>query len=76
MVNTIDNRRLNRGGLNGVDQLPVASETGDAYEGKFVNSVILNGILYYNVAGSPTGGATETNGIQAVDLHTGKEVLV
>ena len=62
------------GGLNGVDQLPVASETGDAYEGKFVNSVILNGILYYNVAGSPTGGATETNGIQAVDLHTGKEV--
>ena len=32
---------------------PVASETGDAYEGKFVNSVIMNGILYYNEAGTP-----------------------
>ncbi|MCW4046673.1 MAG: PQQ-binding-like beta-propeller repeat protein [Candidatus Bathyarchaeota archaeon] len=62
------------GGLWGTDQLPVSSETGDAYEGKWVNSVILNGILYYNVAGNPMGGATETNGIMAVDLHTGKEL--
>ena len=50
------------------------SPTGDAYEGKFVNSVILNGILYFNVAGSPMGGQTETNGIRAIDLHTGKEL--
>ena len=32
----------------------------------------MNGILYYNVAGSPSGGKTEVNGIQAIDLHTGK----
>jgi len=62
------------GGLWGSNQEPVSSETGDAYEGKWANSVIMNGILYYNVAGSPMGGATETNGIMAVDLHTGKEL--
>jgi len=62
------------GGLNGVAQIPAASETGDAYEGKFSNSVILNGILYYNVQGIPSGGTTEVPGIMAVDLHTGKEL--
>ncbi|MFA5572295.1 MAG: hypothetical protein WDA42_04250, partial [Candidatus Bathyarchaeia archaeon] len=34
------------GGLWGPGQVPVSSEAGDAYEGKFPGSVILNGILY------------------------------
>ena len=63
------------GGLYGqYDQLPSAAPTGDAYEGKFVNSVILDGVLYFNVAGSPMGGSIETPGIKAIDLHTGKEL--
>jgi hypothetical protein len=49
---------------------PVASETGDAYEGKFINPVIMNGILYYNEAGTPPG--IPESGIYAVDLHTGQ----
>ena len=35
------------GGLCGEGQIPAASETGDAYEGKFPGSVVLNGVLYY-----------------------------
>ena len=30
------------------DQIPAAMFAGDAYEGKFSSSVILNGVLYYN----------------------------
>ncbi|MGD6850981.1 MAG: hypothetical protein ACQCN6_02845 [Candidatus Bathyarchaeia archaeon] len=62
------------GGLYGDNLLPAGSPTGDAYEGKFPNSVVIHGVLYYNVAGAPMGGSTETNGIKAVDLHTGKEL--
>jgi len=57
------------GGLWGDGQIQASSESGDAYEGKFSGSIIMNGILYYNVA-----GAYEVPGIQAVDLHTGKEL--
>ena len=46
--------------------------SGDAYEGKFSNSVILNGILYYNTGGAGTYGALGANSIVAVDLHTGQ----
>ena len=60
------------GGLWG-DGVPSSAETGDAYEGKFPGSVILNGILYYvrNEAGS---GALGTS-IWAVNLHTGEQWL-
>ncbi len=61
------------GGLWG-DQIPASSETGDAYEGKFANSVILNGVLYYNLQTAAFAGSTETPGVRAVDLHTGKEL--
>jgi hypothetical protein len=64
------------GGLWGPGQIPASSESGDAYEGKFQTPVILNGILYYNVA-PPTGvysAALDVTGIKAVDLHTGKEL--
>ena len=58
------------GGLWGDGQVPASSETGDAYEGKFPNSVILNGILYYQRTdiGTP-------NAIIAIDLHTGEQWL-
>lgn len=67
-------QQLTTGGLTGgvtADNL-VASESGDAYEGKFSNSVILNGILYYNTQGSGTYGTVGTNQIRAIDLHTGE----
>ena len=54
------------GGLWG-DSVPSGAETGDAYEGKFSNSVVLNGILYYNLY-----DIGNTNSIRAQDLHTGE----
>jgi hypothetical protein len=59
------------GGLWGDGQVPAASESGDAYEGKFSNSVILNGVLYYNQYDIGL-----TNSIVAVDLHTGEQLWV
>jgi hypothetical protein len=57
------------GGLLGPGQVPAGSETGDAYEGKFSSSVILNGILYYQRTDPGTISTTI-----AVDLHTGEEL--
>jgi hypothetical protein len=69
---------LTTGGLTGglLADVTASSESGDAYEGKFQNSVILNGILYYNVA-PPVGvysAALDVTGVKAVDLHTGQEL--
>ena len=55
------------GGLWGDGQVPAASESGDAYEGKFPGSIILNGVLYY----MRTDPGTQST-LFAVDLHTGK----
>jgi hypothetical protein len=57
------------GGLWGEGKVPAASETGDAYEGKFPNSIILNGVLYYNQYDQALPTV-----IHAVDLHTGQEL--
>ncbi|HSV48822.1 MAG TPA: hypothetical protein VLH35_00775, partial [Candidatus Acidoferrales bacterium] len=65
-------KQLTTGGLTGglFEGTPVSSETGDAYEGKFPGSVILNGILYYQ----RTDTRRETApAIIAVNLHTGQE---
>jgi hypothetical protein len=62
------------GGLWGDGQVPSSSETGDAYEGKFANSVIISGVLYYNVHAAGFGGPNETPGVRAIDLHTGEEL--
>ncbi len=63
------------GGLWGDGQVPASSESGDAYEGKFIGSIIMNGILYYNVAPGGTYSSTlGVQGIQAVDLHTGQNL--
>jgi hypothetical protein len=58
--------------------------TGDAYENEWENSIILNGILYYNKyhdsftydgAGTLYPGAFDAPpGVVAVDLHTGEEL--
>ncbi len=58
------------GGLIGGDNLKDHGyQNGDAYEGKFSGSVIINGVLYYNkfVSGAPT------QTIVAIDLHTGQQ---
>jgi hypothetical protein len=64
---------LTTGGLTGGlwgDGVPASSETGDAYEGKFPGSVILNGILYYQ----RTDTRRETApAIIAIDLHSGEQ---
>ncbi len=59
------------GGYLGEGQVPAGAETGDAYEGKFINSVIMNGILYYN---KDTAQVAQNNAIVAVDLRTGEEL--
>jgi hypothetical protein len=56
-------------GLVGSAATSVGMETGDAYEGKWSNRIILNGKLYYNV-----GPYTMPNTIHCVDLHTGEEL--
>ena len=61
------------GGLWGM-AVPASSETGDAYEGKFTNSVVMNGILYYNTWSSGFAGPTEPTEVKAVDLHTDEEL--
>jgi hypothetical protein len=73
---------LTTGGLTGglypdpySGQIAPSSETGDAYEGKFVGSVVINGILYYNTAARANSGSFYgENDIAAVDLHTGKQL--
>ncbi len=65
---------LASGGLAGGDTGPHAMEDGDAYEGKFEYSVIMNGILYYNRFAAVERGGLPQQGISAVDLHTGQEL--
>jgi hypothetical protein len=62
------------GGLVEDNSYTAGVYAGDAYEGKFVNSVILNGVLYYNTGPQGTYATVSTNGIQAVDLHTGAKL--
>jgi outer membrane protein assembly factor BamB len=65
------------GGLAGGETGDHAMECGDAYEGKFEGSIIVNGILYYNKYELPSwlnlGPAPEQE-IVAVDIHTGEEL--
>ncbi|HSV50368.1 MAG TPA: hypothetical protein VLH35_08620, partial [Candidatus Acidoferrales bacterium] len=58
------------GGLWG-DSVPSSAETGDAYEGKFPGSVVLNGILYYQ----RRDANDRAQAIMAINLHTGEEWL-
>jgi hypothetical protein len=63
------------GGVVGAETGDLSWTTGDAYQGQFSSSVILNGILYYNVYPVSDGKAgNPIQGIKAVDLRTGDEI--
>src|SRR3972149_6600904 len=63
------------GGLVGGEVGIHGYEDGDAYEGFFAGTVIMNGKLYYNRFNS-NGGARVEQEIVCVDLHTGEELWV
>ena len=68
-------KSIDLGGLAGGELGNHALECGDAYEGKFYDSVIINGILYYNRYGHGFAGQIGAQqGIYAVDLRTGEEL--
>ena len=64
---------ITTGGLTGGlwTDVPASSETGDAYEGKWANSIVLNGILYYREHDIDLNSEDIT---VAIDLHTGEEL--
>jgi hypothetical protein len=61
------------GGLSGGDLGDAGAYTGDAYEGKFQNSLIIQGILIYRKFDT-IGGTSVDNWHVAVDLHTGEKL--
>jgi hypothetical protein len=69
-------RPIDAGGLAGGNLGNQAMEYGDAYEGKFYDAVVLNGVLYYNKYGYALfiGSMGPQAGVYAVDLHTGEEL--
>ncbi|PVX23016.1 MAG: hypothetical protein CW691_11920 [Candidatus Bathyarchaeum sp.] len=63
-------KTMTTGGLAGGEMDIHAMDCGDAYEGKFVDPVILNGKLYY-----PDGSSRDAwQRVVCVDLHTGEEL--
>lgn len=60
-------------GLIGADNATHSYEDGSAYENKFYNSVILSGVLYYNLYES-RGDPYAEQKVVAVDLKTGEEL--
>ncbi|HEX9261833.1 MAG TPA: PQQ-binding-like beta-propeller repeat protein, partial [Candidatus Bathyarchaeia archaeon] len=65
---------LTTGGLVGGDLGQNMYQTGDAYQGLWANSVIINGVLYYNRFQLGFQGGIAQQGIVAVDLRTGEEL--
>jgi len=65
--------QMTTGGLAGglFESVPATSETGDAYEGKYAGTIVMNGIVYYQVG--EYGNVMKT---VAVDLHTGETLWV
>jgi hypothetical protein len=68
---------LAEGGVVGGDLGPNGYETGDAYEGKFVGQIILNGVIYFNrqIAQNAMpyfNSSTIEQTVVAMDLQTGK----
>ena len=65
---------LQLGGLaGGIEFGPQSYEDGSAYEGLFLNNVIINGVLYFNRF-KEQGGTRVLQTVAAVDLHTGEEL--
>jgi hypothetical protein len=65
-----------QGGLGSVDLGNVQYEMGDAYELKFMGSVIMSGVLYYNRYEDQGSDPELDQDVIAVDLKTGKELWV
>lgn len=67
-------KQLAYGGLAGGELGPMISyEQGDAYVGKWINSVIINGAVYYNRY-EARGQPYTAQEVVAVDLKTGEEL--
>ena len=67
-----------QGGISGgvyADNIIADMYAGDAYEGRFANSVVINGVLYYNTQGNGLYAQTSIPGVQAIDLHTGQKLF-
>jgi len=66
------------GGLAGGITGEHGMEEGDAYEGKWQNPIIINGVLYYNKYGIEIFGRelNDANAVIAVDLRTGEELWI
>jgi outer membrane protein assembly factor BamB len=64
-----------QGGLTGGELGEVQYEMGDAYEGKFSGSVIIDGVLYYNRFQSQ-GGSNVDQDVVAMNLKTGEELWI
>ncbi|WGM90630.1 MAG: PQQ-binding-like beta-propeller repeat protein [Candidatus Bathyarchaeum tardum] len=62
---------LTMGGLVGGDMGEYGMVCGDAYEGKYIDALIINGILYYNKF-EAQGGNDVDQVVVAMDLHTGE----
>jgi len=62
------------GGLAGGSMGDHAFDCGDAYEGKWVGTTVIDGILVYNRYSSGFGGQMPQQGMVAVDLRTGEEL--
>ncbi len=65
---------LTTGGLTGGSLGDHSMSVGDAYQGEFGSSVIINGILYYNRFWIGFAGFPVQQGIIALDLRTGEEL--
>ncbi|MEM3875327.1 MAG: PQQ-binding-like beta-propeller repeat protein [Candidatus Bathyarchaeia archaeon] len=70
------------GGVGGGEYGEHGYKTGDAYEGEWLNPIIISGVLYYNKYWSALSYDTEIYpgaystppGVVAVDLHTGEVI--
>ena len=65
-----------QGGLASVELGNVQYEMGDAYELKFIGSVIMSGVLYYNSYENQGNDPELDQDVIAVDLKTGEELWV
>jgi outer membrane protein assembly factor BamB len=63
------------GGMTGGEQGVMGYEMGDAYVGKFLGTVVINGVMYYN-SYQATGGTAVEQTVHAVNLKTGEELWV
>ncbi len=63
------------GGMTGGEQGEMGYEMGDAYVGKFLGTVVINGVMYYN-SYQATGGTAVEQTVHAVNIKTGEELWV